>query len=147
MNEKEIIESDLSKAEKARRLFDLGKSRKDVAGLVLGGNVGWAYNIEKEYKAKKEKEKTEGAAKDNSTVAVNKDVASAELKSTPAPAKKTAATLPPGKPGGPPKAAVKPVEGKTAKTAPVKKAAVKTAGTKANTTAKTKPKAKKGPRR
>lgn len=53
MNEQEILSASITKAEKARRLFDLGYSRKQVADLVCGGNYGWAYNIEKVYRVKK----------------------------------------------------------------------------------------------
>lgn len=49
MEEKEILAAELSKAEKARKLFDLGYSLKQVADLVCGGNYGWAYNIQKAY--------------------------------------------------------------------------------------------------
>lgn len=59
MNEKEILASSESKAEKARKLFDLGKTRREVADLILGGNVGWAFNIQAAYNAKKLKEKPE----------------------------------------------------------------------------------------
>ena len=45
MTQTEILASNLSKAEKARRLYDLGLTRHQVADLVCGGNYGWAHNI------------------------------------------------------------------------------------------------------
>lgn len=45
MTPAEILASNLSKAEKARRLYDLGYTRHQVADLVCGGNYGWAHNI------------------------------------------------------------------------------------------------------
>lgn len=49
MNPEQIITANLSKAEKARKLFDLGYTRHQVADLICGGNYGWAHNIYKRH--------------------------------------------------------------------------------------------------
>ena len=47
--ELQIVNSNLSKAEKARRLYDLGFTRHQVAELICSGNYGWAHNIYKKH--------------------------------------------------------------------------------------------------
>lgn len=49
MTAEEILAAQLTKAEKARRLYDLGYTRHDVAGMICGGNFGWAHNIYKRH--------------------------------------------------------------------------------------------------
>lgn len=49
MTAQEILTSSLSKAEKARRLYDLGHTRHQVAEMICGGNYGWAHNIYKKH--------------------------------------------------------------------------------------------------
>jgi hypothetical protein len=45
MNYQEIINSNKNKTNKAKALFELGYTRRQVADLVLGGNYGFAQNI------------------------------------------------------------------------------------------------------
>lgn len=143
MTEKEILASQLSKAEKARKLFDLGKTRKEVANLILGGNIGWAYNIEKAHKEKKQKESGTQSGEQQVTP-----------KTTPEPPKKNEETaklsiqaekkVPVAKTG---KAGVKPPIKPAAKKAVSTKPAAKgTAAAKGKVGVKAKPK-KKGLRR
>lgn len=49
MTQQQIISSSLSKAEKARKLYDLGFTRHQVADLICSGNYGWAHNIYKKH--------------------------------------------------------------------------------------------------
>ena len=49
MTQSEIISSNFSKADKARKLYDLGFTRHQVAELICGGNYGWAHNIYKKH--------------------------------------------------------------------------------------------------
>ncbi len=49
MNPEQILNSNLSKAEKARRLYDAGFTRHQVADLICSGNYGWAHNIYKKH--------------------------------------------------------------------------------------------------
>lgn len=49
MTTQEILNSNLSKTEKGRRLFELGHTRQQVAEWVTGGNYGFAYNIWKKW--------------------------------------------------------------------------------------------------
>lgn len=49
MTSEQILSSSLSKAEKARKLYDLGYTRHQVADLICGGNYGWAHNIYKKH--------------------------------------------------------------------------------------------------
>ncbi|MET3876421.1 amidoligase family protein [Chitinophaga sp. OAE865] len=49
MTAEEILSAELTKAEKARRLYDLGHTRRDVAQMICGGNFGWAHNIYKRH--------------------------------------------------------------------------------------------------
>lgn len=49
MTQQQILSSSLSKAEKARKLYDLGFTRHQVADLICGGNYGWAHNIYKKH--------------------------------------------------------------------------------------------------
>ncbi len=49
MTQQEILNSTFSKTEKARRLFDLGFTRRQVADLLMKGNVGFAYNVWKKW--------------------------------------------------------------------------------------------------
>ncbi len=45
MTVQEIINSGLNKTQKARKLFELGHTRKEVSQLVLNGNYGFAQNV------------------------------------------------------------------------------------------------------
>lgn len=45
----EILNSNLSKTDKAKKLFDLGYTRQQVAEYVTNGNYGFAYNIWKKW--------------------------------------------------------------------------------------------------
>lgn len=45
----EILNSNLNKTEKAKKLFDLGYTRTQVAEYVTNGNYGFAYNIWKKW--------------------------------------------------------------------------------------------------
>lgn len=45
MNIQQILDATLTKAAKARKLYDLGYTRHQVADLICGGNYGWAHNI------------------------------------------------------------------------------------------------------
>ncbi len=47
MTQEQILNGNFSKAEKARKLYDLGFTRHQVAELICGGNYGWAHNIYK----------------------------------------------------------------------------------------------------
>lgn len=49
MTQEQILQSNISKADKARKLFDLGYTRHQVAELNCGGNYGWAHNIYKKH--------------------------------------------------------------------------------------------------
>lgn len=49
MTAEEILSAELTKAEKARRLYNLGYTRHDVAQMICGGNFGWAHNIYKRH--------------------------------------------------------------------------------------------------
>lgn len=49
MTQQEIINASFSKTEKARRLFELGFTRRQVADLIMNGNVGFAYNVWKKW--------------------------------------------------------------------------------------------------
>jgi hypothetical protein len=49
MTSEQILSSSFSKAEKARKLYDLGFTRHQVADLICGGNYGWAHNIYKKH--------------------------------------------------------------------------------------------------
>lgn len=49
MTQEQILNSNLSKAAKARKLYDLGFTRHQVADLICNGNYGWAHNIYKNY--------------------------------------------------------------------------------------------------
>ncbi len=49
MTPEQIIASNFSKAEKARRLYDLGFTRHQVADQICSGNYGWAHNIYKKH--------------------------------------------------------------------------------------------------
>lgn len=129
MDEKEILASEASKTEKARQLFDLGKTNREVADLVLGGNAGWAFNIRTAYNKKKlaeqpDKGQPKTTPATQSKQQENKDAAKLSIKnSTPAAGKqqsqaKTTVTV---------KAATKPtVKGATVKKGTtVRKAATK----------------------
>ncbi len=48
MNIEEILNSNLTKSDKMRRLFDEGKSRKEVA-LLLGVGYGFVQNVYAKY--------------------------------------------------------------------------------------------------
>lgn len=91
MNEKEIIASAMSIAEKARKLYDLGKTRKEVANMVCGGNYGWAYNIEKAYLQKKEAAKAADTNQEQAEKEKPQQKAKEPAPKPPAPAKKVAA--------------------------------------------------------
>ena len=45
MTTEQIVSSGLNKTEKAKKLFELGLTRKEVSQLVLNGNYGFAQNI------------------------------------------------------------------------------------------------------
>jgi Putative amidoligase enzyme len=45
MTTEQIINSGLNKTEKAKKLFEIGLTRKEVSQLVLNGNYGFAQNI------------------------------------------------------------------------------------------------------
>jgi len=49
MTTQEILNASLTKTEKARRLFELGLTRRQVADLLMNGNVGFAYNVWKKW--------------------------------------------------------------------------------------------------
>lgn len=49
MTQEQILSSNLSKAAKARKLYNLGFTRHQVADLICNGNYGWAHNIYKNY--------------------------------------------------------------------------------------------------
>jgi hypothetical protein len=49
MTSEQILSSSLTKADKARKLYDLGFTRHQVADLICGGNYGWAHNIYKKH--------------------------------------------------------------------------------------------------
>lgn len=49
MNAEQILSASFTKAEKARKLYDLGYSRHQVADMICGGNYGWAHNIYKKH--------------------------------------------------------------------------------------------------
>lgn len=49
MTQQEILNANFSKTEKARRLFELGFTRRQVADLLMNGNVGFAYNVWKKW--------------------------------------------------------------------------------------------------
>lgn len=49
MTQQEILNASFSKTEKARRLFELGFTRRQVADLIMNGNVGFAYNVWKKW--------------------------------------------------------------------------------------------------
>jgi hypothetical protein len=49
MTQQEILNATFSKTEKARRLFELGFTRRQVADLIMNGNVGFAYNVWKKW--------------------------------------------------------------------------------------------------
>lgn len=49
MTTQEILNANLTKTEKACRLFELGLTRRQVADLLMNGNVGFAYNVWKKW--------------------------------------------------------------------------------------------------
>lgn len=49
MTQEQILSSNLTKAAKARKLYDLGFTRHQVADLICNGNYGWAHNIYKNH--------------------------------------------------------------------------------------------------
>lgn len=49
MTQQEILNAAFSKTEKARRLFELGFTRRQVADLIMNGNIGFAYNVWKKW--------------------------------------------------------------------------------------------------
>jgi hypothetical protein len=51
MTTQEILTSNLTKTAKAYRLFDLGFTRRQVADMLMAGNVGFAYNVWKKWNA------------------------------------------------------------------------------------------------
>jgi hypothetical protein len=145
MNEKEILASSLSKAEKARQLFDLGKDRKEVAALVLGGNVGWAFNIQQAYNKKKLAQQAEPKPEEEKITAEKASGQEPEQqKASPPHLKVVSGNKQPAVTKTPAKASAPAKPKQVAKPTVIKKAP---SGAKPKVAAKPKLKAKKGPRR
>lgn len=49
MNEQQILDLNTTKTAKAKLLFDLGYTKRQVADLLMNGNVGFAYNVWKKW--------------------------------------------------------------------------------------------------
>lgn len=49
MTQEQILNSGLNKTKKAKRLFELGLTRRQVADLVMNGNYGFAHNVYKKW--------------------------------------------------------------------------------------------------
>ena len=58
MTTQEILNASFSKTEKAKRLFELGFTRRQVADLLMNGNVGFAYNVWKKWNEEQTQEIT-----------------------------------------------------------------------------------------